>query len=184
LVRWLIVATGVLDACISGGSAIAGTVTAFQTVTGPGLGTVTAKKIVTTQPNNDDVVGMPSPNTISMVKRFDQTAVIDLVFKVNNSGGTTEYFVDESGTNAIWNNMPDTWKGFQFALGFGTGARFIPSSEFDFLDFDQPYPPSPTPASFVTFKTLGLPEDRDVARARAGSLRDADAPQPTVPRLD
>ena len=47
-------------------------------------------------PNNDNVIG-PSPNTIFVLQK-DYTAIglVDLVFDVINTGGTTEYAVIEA----------------------------------------------------------------------------------------
>jgi hypothetical protein len=153
--RWIIAVATLVGGSLAVSGARAGMVTDVRTITGPGLGAVSFS-LSTSQVNDDDVVD-PSPNIINLFKRYDRTDIIDVEFVVRNTGGTTEYFHPE----IVLNNTRDFWHDYHFELGFGTGANFIPSTEFDFLDFDQPYPPRPVPTSSV-FTVRSQPEAPDV----------------------
>jgi hypothetical protein len=150
-------------------TARAGTITqVIAPATGPGLGKVVVKDIMiaTPSPNNADVT-MPSDNTITdLTKTFAKTDYIDLQFKVMNSGGTTEYFVQETAQN----RTPDVWGDYHFLLGFGSGAKFMPSSNFDFLTFDKP-DFKPTPTSGGVFKKLETPQLKDEIDWSDGRLK-------------
>jgi hypothetical protein len=136
-------------------TAQAGMITqAIGPATGPGLGKVVIKDIMITtpSPNNSDVTTASDNQITDLTKTFAKTDFIDLRFKVMNTGGTTEYFVDETAQN----RTPGTWGDYHFLLGFGTGAKFKPSSEFDFLTFDEP-DFKPTPTSGGAFAKLDTP---------------------------
>ncbi len=85
-------------------------------------------------PNNDNVVG-DSPNIFFLTQK-DYRAIgpVDLVFDVRDTGGTTEYFIQEG----VQNSTGLDWTGYHLELGFGTGAGFIRSTPGDGLDFDSP----------------------------------------------
>ena len=86
--------------------------------------------IMTQDPNDDNA--NPSDNEIIIPddrKTFNSLAPIDLVFDVELSGGTTEYFFEETVTN----NTGFAWWDFHFELGFGTGDDFM-----SFLDVPLP----------------------------------------------
>lgn len=116
-----------------------------QAGTGPGLGTVNVPLIFTANPNNDNVNGGdPTDNNITVpIKRFDNTGYIDIVFNVQNTGGTTEYKVFET----VDNNTFIPWSSYTMQLGFGFGGAFAPSLPLDGLDFDAPTFDSPPFAS-------------------------------------
>ena len=85
-------------------------------------------------PNNDNVAG-PSPNGVFVTQK-DYTGIgpVDLVFDVNDTGGTTEYqFVE-----GVANNTGLDWSAYHIELGFGNGAGFVKSTVGDGLDFDAP----------------------------------------------
>lgn len=85
-------------------------------------------------PNNDDVVG-PSPNIIYVLqKNYVGIGPVDLVFDVRDTGGVTEYMVNEG----VWNGTGVDWSGYHLELGFGHGAGFVKSTSGDGLDFDAP----------------------------------------------
>lgn len=85
-------------------------------------------------PNNDNVVG-DSPNIFFLTQK-DYRAIgpVDLVFDVRDTGGTTEYYIQEG----VQNSTGLDWTGYHLELGFGTGAGFVKSTPGDGLDFDSP----------------------------------------------
>lgn len=143
--------TSVLAACtalFAVATAFAGTIR-FDKYNGPGLDPdhpSTPPTIALGAANNDDPPGK-SPRTVNNFgKTFANTSPIDMLFRVDNSRGTTEYLFDENVTN----RSGVAWTDFHFALGFGTydGAtdKFVASTLADFLDFDCPNP-NPAPSS-------------------------------------
>jgi hypothetical protein len=104
-------------------------------------------------PNNDDATA-PSPNVSVVSKTYGSPGTLDFEYFVSNSGGTTEYFVDEALTG-ILNLSMVPWSGYTLRLGFGVGDAFIPSGPMDFLDFDAPdRDPAPTANAFATLAHL------------------------------
>ncbi len=95
--------------------------------------------VITTNANNDNDSGANSSNNLSVSTQvLVNDSIIDLVFNVEPSSGTTEYtfkfFID--------NNTNVDWSEFTFELGFGTGASFQRLSSLSnistTLDFDTP----------------------------------------------
>ena len=115
----------------------AATILGYGGASGPGLGSVVTPTFGTPAPVNDNVVGA-SPNTLIISeKHFDNVAIIDMEFGVNEEpvpGATvTEYQVRE----IIFNDTGVTWSGHNVQLGYGTGAGFVLSTAGDGLDFDD-----------------------------------------------
>jgi hypothetical protein len=110
--------------------------------------------------NNDNVVS-GNPNSIALPGTpgpgISVTSLnpIDIVFDMQSSQGTTEYFVDELLTN----NTGVAWSGFNMQIGFGTGANFqidglVNSPLLNNPDFDAPnYDPTPTSSGFSQLTT-------------------------------
>ena len=139
---------------VADGSAEAGTITNFGTVLAfPGIGSsFTQQSPETMMPNNDNS-SATSVNKLRNAASFSAAAPFDLEFMVMNSGGTTEYFVDEAGAvgSGVRNQSGTPWSGYMVELGFGTGRSFVQSNAFDFLDFDAPErDPVPTSNTFAT----------------------------------
>lgn len=80
------------------GQASAGMITSLDSVSGPGLGTATDGS-TTLNPNNDNAGAGVVGNRLSLIKTFNALAPIDMVFNVQNTGGTTEYSVGDSVRN-------------------------------------------------------------------------------------
>lgn len=97
-------------------------------------------------PDNDNEV-LASPNRIDITKDIlSMAAPIDIEFTVFDSGGTTEYFINEAVANLTFTN----WDGYRFQLGYSVLGAFQPSTPFDFLDFDAPFrDPQPSSSQFV-----------------------------------
>lgn len=113
--------------------------------------------------NNDNVVG-ESPNHILVTQKdfFGVNGVADIVFSVADTGGTTEYAIDE-GVN---NSTGVDFTAYRIELGFGEGAGFVKSTAGDLLDFDTPDMDSPLDFS-AFFSTPTLP-DEDTIFATGG----------------
>ncbi len=140
---------------VQGGDVRGGFITGV-TSTGGG-GTTTSSAISTISPGNDNSIGA-SPNLIGIQQNFTTLAPIDLTFTFQDSTGrvgkTTEYFV----TQTVTNNTSETWTGFKFLLGFGTGGSFVIGKPGNSLDFDFPtYDPTPTSTAFTNHSTLPAP---------------------------
>ena len=108
-------------------------------------------------PNNDNSAS--SPNQGAPFMTFTSLGFIDFNIVVNNSGGTTEYFLG----NLVINNVTGTtWNDFHFELGFKNlvTSVFSQSPSGDGLDFDWPTK-DPTPAVIpaTAFTTLAHNED-------------------------
>jgi len=85
--------------------------------------------------NNDNMVGDATDNTIFVIqKHYVVVDVVDIVFTVANSGGVTEYLINEG----VDNSTGLVWDGYHIELGFGVGSGFVKSSAGDGLDFDSP----------------------------------------------
>jgi len=127
--------------------------------------------IFTDTPNNDDSVDppVPPPNVFGYITGFDAVGSIDIVFNVDNSGGTTEYIF--SG-GQLANFSGSNWAGYKIELGFGTGANFVRSKPGDSLDFDAPVAsanPRPTFSAFTN-----LIQGRDLISWYAGNIPNGD----------
>jgi hypothetical protein len=85
-------------------------------------------------PNNDNTSG-DSANVVASNFFMKNTLPMDFEFKIENSGGTTEYRFTPSFFNIDFAGAI-TWTQFSFELGFGTGAGFVRSGAGDGLDFD------------------------------------------------
>jgi hypothetical protein len=105
------------------------------TVTNNATGSLGPVGGVPVAPNNDNT-GAPSPNVVPSNHFLFNTLPLDFEFKLENSGGTTEYRFTPSFVNINFNGL--TWTQFSFELGFGTGAGFVRSGALDGLDFDTP----------------------------------------------
>lgn len=137
------------------GSAGAGTITTFQSASGPGLQSLSFNNFVNGTTNNDNVVG-PSDNLILIhQKAFGTSQYIDMDFTVDPSGGTTEYIL----TEGLANNTPDTWTSYRIELGFGLGASYVSSVAGDGLDFDSPDFDSPAELVIPFFADVVFGED-------------------------
>lgn len=87
-------------------------------------------------PNNDNTGG-PSLNVVPSNHFIFNTLPLDFEFRIENSGGTTEYRFTPSFVNVNFTGL--NWTQFAFELGFGTGASFTRSGALDGLDFDLPH---------------------------------------------
>lgn len=135
-------------------------ITEFSPPMGPGLGGFVVPQIrtpvETPEPNNDNSAGT-SANQIRLpgvvqVKPFGALGPIDIVFSLQVSGGTTEYFISE----AVLNESGLAWGDFHFELGLGTGDDFAPFHKIVFIrptilpGFDTPdRDPGPTSSVFT-----------------------------------
>lgn len=140
-------------------------ITEFSPPTGAGLGGIVIPQVQTPvqtpNPNNDNSVG-PSPNEVRLpgvlsTKPFSVLGPIDIIFNVQESNGTTEYFFSESVTNSTG----VAWADFHFELGLGIGDAFAPFHDIRFFretilpDFDTPdRDPLPTSSLFTKFDHL------------------------------
>jgi hypothetical protein len=106
------------------------------TVTNNATGSLGPVGGVPIAPNNDNT-GLPSPNVVASNHFLFNTLPIDFEFKLENSGGTTEYGFTPSFVNINFTGL--NWTQFSFELGFGTGAGFVRSGALDGLDFDTPH---------------------------------------------
>ena len=85
-------------------------------------------------PNNDDQVGV-SPNLVQVLqKNYVGIGTVDLVFTVADTGGTTEYRINEG----VANNTGIGWTGYHIELGYGIGSGFVSATPGGGLDFDSP----------------------------------------------
>ncbi|HKQ47079.1 MAG TPA: choice-of-anchor F family protein [Phycisphaerae bacterium] len=90
-------------------------------------------------PNNDNQVGV-SPNLVQVLqKNYVGIGPVDLVFTVADTGGTTEYRMNEG----VANNTGIAWSDYHMELGFGFGSGFVPATPGGGLDFDAPDHDSP-----------------------------------------
>jgi hypothetical protein len=130
----------------------AATIANVNTFSLPGFSTGSLSPGLPTSPNNDNV-SAASPNVISYSIFFNSGGLgsADLEFNLNNSGGTTEYWVAPSGFGVV-NNTGFSLTGFLVELGFGVGSNFVRSGAADGLDFDTP-DRDPAPSS-VAFPSL------------------------------
>ena len=105
------------------------------TVTNNATGSLGPVGGVPVAPNNDNT-GAQSPNVVPSNHFLFNTLPLDFEFKLENSGGTTEYWFTPSFVNINFTGL--NWTQFSFELGFGTGAGFVRSGAGDGLDFDTP----------------------------------------------
>lgn len=151
--RALVACASVALGALISSPVLAGTIVSnVVSVSGPGLGFASVPAIVTGTPDNDNQVGGgPTDNNIVIpLKRFDNSAYIDIEFEVAPSNGTTEYKVIEF----VDNDTSSPWIRYEMQLGFGTGANFVPSSAGDWIDFDHPnFDTPPTSAIFPVVTT-------------------------------
>lgn len=152
--RWGAV-VGVLATLVMTGSATAGTITTFQSASGPGLQSLSFNNFVNGTPNNDNVVGASDNEILINQKAFGTSEYIDMDFTVVDSGGTTEYVL----TEGLANNTPDTWTSYRIELGFGLGAGYVSSPSGDGLDFDSPDFDSPAFLAIPFFTDVVFGED-------------------------
>lgn len=104
--------------------------------------------------NNDNQVGV-SPNLVQVLqKNYVGIGTVDIVFDVSNTGGTTEYRINEG----VANNTGLVWSGYHMELGYGIGASFVPATPGGGLDFDAPDHDSGVTfgAAFPSFSVLEL----------------------------
>jgi hypothetical protein len=129
-----------------------------------GIASVGAEPIVPPpSPNNDDVAG-PSPNGVFIPqKAYVGIGPVDLVFDVDDSGGTAEYMIVEG----VSNSTGIDWTGYRLELGFGHGSGFVLSASGDELDFDAPDFNSPVDFS-SWFPTWDV--DEDVISVSGGTM--------------
>jgi hypothetical protein len=126
-------------------NAYAGTILGVESISGGGNAVV--DPILTGDPNNDNH-SVPATSNIAVAsKLFNATQPIDIVFEVDDSGGTTEYRLAEGVANVSGQDF----LMYEFQLGFGTGANFALAAAGNGLDFDWPnIDPGPTSARFMT----------------------------------
>lgn len=75
-----------------------------------------------------------SPNLIHIVQKdYHAIGPVDLVFTVTDTGGITEYRVNEG----VSNSSSVEWIGYRLELGFGFGDDFVQAASGD-LTFDAP----------------------------------------------
>jgi hypothetical protein len=140
---------------MSAGMATAGTITTFNSASGPGLESLSFNNILFGTANNDNVVGASDNHILINQKAFGTSEYIDMDFTVVASGGTTEYVL----TEGLANNTSDTWTSYRIELGFGVGASFVSSLPGDGLDFDSPDFDSPAELAIPYFSDLVFGED-------------------------
>lgn len=118
----------------------AGEIVGYNGAYGPGLGSVATPSWGTSDPSNDNVPGASLNALIISEKRFDNVAIIDMVFTVADTpmsatGSTaSEYQVREF----VYNDTGVDWFGHDVQLGYGVGSGFVLSTPGDGLDFDAP----------------------------------------------
>lgn len=113
-------------------------------------------------PNNDNAM-LNNPNKVKL-PNLSSMAIepFDIVFNVQPSSGTTEYFFSETVTNTTG----IAWVGYHLEMGFGVGDNFYRFDEkpfplnISFPDFDAPER-DPTPISSV-FSTPSTHGDIDI----------------------
>jgi hypothetical protein len=128
-------------------TARAGRIDSVNSISGPGLGTVSVPLISTVNVNNDNQTGggIADNNITVPIKRFDNIGYIDIEFNVSGTDGVTEYKVSES----VDNDTGIFWNAYTMVLGFETGDDFYESPSGDGLDFDAPlYDLLPTSGAF------------------------------------
>ena len=140
---------------ILAGSATAGTITTFDSASGPGLQSFSFNNFAFGTTNNDNVVGASDNLIFINQKAFGVSDYIDMEFSVANSGGTTEYLL----TEGLANNTPDIWTSYRIELGFGVGGGYVSSVSGDGLDFDSPDFDSPAELVIPFFADLVFGED-------------------------
>lgn len=112
----------------------AAVITGFgTTITNNATGSMGPIGGVPVAPNNDNTAG-DSLNVVPSNHFLFNTLPLDFEFKLENSGGTTEYRFTPSFLNINFTGL--NWTQFAFELGFGTGAGFVRSGAGDGLDFD------------------------------------------------
>ena len=150
----VVIATFVVALLTGTGAVRAATIDSISLFSLPGFSTGAVGPFgVTPAPNNDDA-GAVNPNVIAYTGIFlNSPGLFEAEVVLGDSGGTTEYRI----TQQIINNSGVVWSGFQFELGFGTGASFVRSSLPDALDFDAPDATAPPTA--VGFSTLVHDDD-------------------------
>jgi hypothetical protein len=113
--------------------------------------------------NNDNVTDYTNSNRITLPS--DEGLVLtafgpstfepmDVVFDLQPSGGSTEYFLQGEFANLTG----VSWSGFRLQIGRGTGANFVPigdvvSPEVQPPRFDLQLDPAPTASKFATVAT-------------------------------
>lgn len=145
-------------------SASGGTITTFNSASGPGLQSLSFNTFIVGTANNDNVVGASDNQIMINQKAFGTSEYIDMDFTVVASGGTTEYLLIEG----LANNTSDTWTSYRIELGFGLGASYVPSLPGDGLDFDSPDFDSPAELAIPFFTDLVFGED--VITLETGSM--------------
>jgi hypothetical protein len=126
----------------------AGRITTATVVSLPGPSTGSLGPLGLTPSLNNDNAGAINPNSIPYSIVYNALGTADYEFQVEASGGTTEYLFSTPGLLPVVNNTGVPWTGYQFELGFGTGANFVKSNSGDALDFDLPSA-DPLPTSTV-----------------------------------
>ena len=124
----------------------AATISSVSSVSLPGPSTGTVGPVGATPAPNNDNTAAASPNLVPASIFFNGPGTAEIEFAVGNSGGTTEYSFSQS----LVNNSGQTWSGFRFDLGFGTGTSFVPASSTSGLSFDLPNrDPAPSSSRFT-----------------------------------
>jgi uncharacterized protein (TIGR03382 family) len=119
---------------LGSGTGFAGVITGVASVDLPEFSTGSIGPVGANPAPNNDNTAAASANTVPYSIFFNSPGYAEAEFVVQTSGGTTEYFV----TQNLVNNSGQTWTGFLFELGFGTGSSFLRAATGALLDFDLP----------------------------------------------
>jgi hypothetical protein len=113
-------------------------ITALVPLVSPG-GAVLAGGFATPALNNDEYPGpmdvLPNPTVLILEKEFTALDFVDLLVQVRDSGGVTDYDVDED----VLNSTGLTWYDYHHRLGFLVNGVFVPVNPLSDLDFDTPH---------------------------------------------
>ncbi|NOY44352.1 MAG: VPLPA-CTERM sorting domain-containing protein [Deltaproteobacteria bacterium] len=145
---WIITAT--CAGLLAGGAAWGGTITGFQLLDSSN-GSLSGNEIsiATGEANNDDFTGTgtDNPNRVTIEKAFTSIGYLDVMFSVQDSDGVTEYFFSET----VANQSGSPWTDYHIELWvYDSQGNLVPSSDFDFLDFNtgsSGADPDPVPTS-------------------------------------
>lgn len=117
----------------------AGTIDSAAPVIDPGIYSIAAQGVINGTANNDNLSGVNDNQFFVLQKDYVAVGAVDIIMSVSDSGGVTEYVVNEN----VQNSSGVDWVGYRIVLGFGSGAGFVQSTPGDGLDFDTPDEDSP-----------------------------------------
>ena len=119
---------------VSATNSRAGTIVGLSPFLDPGIYSIAAQGVIPGTANNDNIAGTSDNQLFILQKDYVSVGFVDIVATVVDSGGVTEYVVNEN----VQNSTTVDWTGYRIELGFGTGVDFIPSTVGDGLDVDTP----------------------------------------------